>query len=328
MEDNAPTIGNNNGIDYMPIETMKRQVNLIQQAMKDIMIDGTHFGKIPGCGDKPTLLKPGAEKICLLFRLRASFQVEEKKLDGWHKEFYVVCSLMSSDGSLVGQGVGSASTMESKHRWRYAEAESTGQPVPKEYWALKNEGRTQEMQEALGGQSFVAKKTEDGWMICKRGDHKVENSDIADVYNTVLKMAKKRAHVDATLTATAASDLFTQDLEDLPAEQLQSKVAAPNKESEKPKKQAKKAKSEPETSTLINKDDCYVYDITEAKKKVSVEDGKRIIGDVFRQHAGFCEDQDNQTVLFSTIKIKEWEEFLLGEPSNSFNDDEDDLPGF
>ena len=43
---------------------------------------------------------------------------------------------------------------------------------------------------------------------------RVENSDLADTYNTVLKMAKKRALVDATLTATAASDIFTQDLED------------------------------------------------------------------------------------------------------------------
>ena len=41
-----------------------------------------------------------------------------------------------------------------------------------------------------------------------------ENPDIADVYNTVLKMAKKRAHVDATLTATGAGDMFTQDLID------------------------------------------------------------------------------------------------------------------
>ena len=35
-----------------------------------------------------------------------------------------------------------------------------------------------------------------------------------DQYNTVLKMAKKRSHVDAILTATAASDIFTQDIED------------------------------------------------------------------------------------------------------------------
>jgi len=43
---------------------------------------------------------------------------------------------------------------------------------------------------------------------------RVENTDLADTYNTVLKMAKKRALVDATLTATAASDIFNQDLED------------------------------------------------------------------------------------------------------------------
>jgi hypothetical protein len=42
----------------------------------------------------------------------------------------------------------------------------------------------------------------------------VENEDIADVYNTVLKMAKKRAQIDATLTVTGAADMFTQDLID------------------------------------------------------------------------------------------------------------------
>lgn len=45
-------------------------------------------------------------------------------------------------------------------------------------------------------------------------EERVENIDIADTYNTVLKMAKKRAHVDAILTVTAASDIFTQDLEE------------------------------------------------------------------------------------------------------------------
>ena len=32
--------------------------------------------------------------------------------------------------------------------------------------------------------------------------------------NTILKMAKKRAHVDAVLTGLGASNVFTQDLED------------------------------------------------------------------------------------------------------------------
>ena len=43
----------------------------------------------------------------------------------------------------------------------------------------------------------------------------------ADYYNNVLKMAKKRAFVDAVLTATAASDIFAQDLEDMDPRDLQ-----------------------------------------------------------------------------------------------------------
>jgi hypothetical protein len=43
---------------------------------------------------------------------------------------------------------------------------------------------------------------------------RVEVPDIGDSYNTILKMAKKRAYIDAILSATAASDIFTQDLED------------------------------------------------------------------------------------------------------------------
>ena len=45
---------------------------------------------------------------------------------------------------------------------------------------------------------------------------RIENPDIADVYNTVMKMAKKRAFVDAVKSTTAASDIFTQDVEDMP----------------------------------------------------------------------------------------------------------------
>lgn len=41
-----------------------------------------------------------------------------------------------------------------------------------------------------------------------------ENQDIADQYNTVLKMAKKRSLVDAVITIGVCSGLFTQDLED------------------------------------------------------------------------------------------------------------------
>jgi hypothetical protein len=42
----------------------------------------------------------------------------------------------------------------------------------------------------------------------------IENPDLPDLWNTVLKMAEKRARVDAVLAVTGASALFTQDAED------------------------------------------------------------------------------------------------------------------
>ena len=49
----------------------------------------------------------------------------------------------------------------------------------------------------------------------------------------MLKIAKKRAYVDGILSATAASDIFTQDIEDFP-EEMQGNVATQEKESSKP----------------------------------------------------------------------------------------------
>lgn len=69
--------------------------------------------------------------------------------------------------------------------------------------------------EGVGSCSTMEKK----YRYRKVNGRSEENTDIADTYNTVLKMAKKRAHVDAILTATAASDIFTQDLEDMPREE-------------------------------------------------------------------------------------------------------------
>jgi hypothetical protein len=43
---------------------------------------------------------------------------------------------------------------------------------------------------------------------------RVDNPDLADTFNTVLKMADKRALIAAVLNGTAASDVFTQDVED------------------------------------------------------------------------------------------------------------------
>ncbi len=195
-------------------EEIRRQVNRIQEILKDIMIEGEHYGKIPGCGPKPALLKPGAEKICLAFRLVARFEwtMTEHKND--HREYDMTCRLYGgNDGPLLGEGVGVCSTLESKHRYRNAAKKC---PDCGKETIIKGKA------EYGGGWICFAKKGgcgakwQDGDRVIEGQDvGKVENQDPADQWNTVKKLSKKRAYVDAVLTVTAASDIFTQDIEDI-----------------------------------------------------------------------------------------------------------------
>ena len=196
---------------------IRKQVNLIQEVMKDVMQEGQHYGKIPGCGDKPTLLKPGAEKLSMTFRLRPIMDNDRDiaiiELSNGHREVRVYCHILNMAGVELATGIGSCSTMESKYRYRGGEKISTGKPVPTEYWNLKKADKIAEAQKLIGGPGLASAKINGNWEICKVGE-KMENPDIADTYNTVLKMAKKRAYVDGILSATGSSDIFTQDIED------------------------------------------------------------------------------------------------------------------
>lgn len=203
--------------EALSVQEILAQKALIQNAMKAAMKDGQHYGKIPGCGDKPSLLQPGAQTILLLFRMCPDYGVETIDMPNGHRECRVICRLTSSSGAFLGSGVGSCSTMEAKYRFRPGPSTLTDKPVPREYWDLRTKD-PKKAQELLGGPGYAPKKNDDGmWFIAQRSSARVEHDNPADHYNTVLKMAKKRALVDATLTRTAASDIFTQDLEDLKA---------------------------------------------------------------------------------------------------------------
>jgi len=112
--------------------------------------------------------------------------------------------------------------MEAKYRFRTGDVVPTGKPVPQEYWNDRD-------QKLIGGTGFGTKKIDGKWQIVEMGE-KVEHENPADYWNTVLKMAKKRAHIDAILTATAASDIFTQDIEEPPETGHDGPAAAPIRE--------------------------------------------------------------------------------------------------
>jgi hypothetical protein len=197
----------------MSIQEVKNQVAKVQTLMRDLMHEGTHYGQsFPG-DTKKNLLKPGADKLLFMFRLRPDFDQDMKELPGGHLEVLTRCHIYHIEsGKRIADGVGMASTMESKFRWRNSGLKC---PICGAETIIKGK------EQFGGGWICFAKKGGCGAKfpdgdasIEKQPRGKVENPDIADTYNTVIKMSKKRAYVDATITACAASDIFTQDAED------------------------------------------------------------------------------------------------------------------
>jgi len=197
----------------MSVEQVLTRRQFVIDVMKETMTEGVHYGMVPGCGKKPCLFKAGAELLSSVFRLCPKYEILEKSYDEkGHMTATLVCSLLDSKGRFLGQGIGEATTKESKHRYRNATRK-----CPK-----------------CGAETIFKDKKENGGWYCwaKKGGcgakfqdgdpsieaqelGKAENKDPADQYNTVIKMSKKRSHVDSVLTVLGVSDLFTQDAEDL-----------------------------------------------------------------------------------------------------------------
>ncbi len=209
--------------DLMPVLDLAaavRRHNFMTEIARSLMVDGVDYGVIPGTSTKPTLLKPGAERLCTLFGLSPELH-EVTSIEDWdgqgegHGEplfYYHYRVRLVKNGILLGEGDGSCSSRESKFRYRAAERR-----CPKCGKPAIIRGR----EEYGGGWLCFGKKAGCGAKF-RAGDPAIEsqpaervaNPDIADVVNTIQKMAHKRALVAAVLIATNASEFYAQDLED------------------------------------------------------------------------------------------------------------------
>lgn len=184
---------------------IKANVNRLQEVMKAVMIgpskecpEGVHYGIIPGT-KKPTLYKAGSEKILATFRIAVELDVEDLSTGDCFR-YRVKARGIIPTGEIVGCGIGECSTDEEKYRWRGTVNDREWNATPEDRKRIK-----------------YVKPTD--WN--KDGEIKQIRTNPADLANTALKMAKKRAQIDLTLTATAASDVFEQDLDELPPEYVE-----------------------------------------------------------------------------------------------------------
>ncbi len=207
----------------MSVEDVIARINKVHDVMQRAMKNGHHYGVIPGTGDKPTLLKPGAELLCVMFRLDPQYQAVADRTDGL--TYTTTCTLWHiPTGQRMGSGMGTCSTRESKYAYRKGKrvCPSCGKDTLNR---SKFPPRGAPRDTAPGwycyakmggcGEEFAA----DDSHITDQPTGRVANEDVADQENTVLKMSNKRALVAAVLNVTAASDIFTQDLEDQPRDE-------------------------------------------------------------------------------------------------------------
>jgi len=211
---------------FMPVMDIEQAVarrNVIVDAMKQLMVEGVDYGKIPGCGDKPALLQPGADKLCNLFGLTLRYRFQEKVEDWTGADhggepffYYQIAADVYRGEFLLAEGIGACHSWESKYRWRKGERTCPTCHQPN-----------------------IRKSRDTGWYCWVKtggcgatfsdGDPTVEkqevgrkaNPDVLDSVNTILKLAYKRAKLSGTINATSASEFFTQDIEDFtpPAEE-------------------------------------------------------------------------------------------------------------
>jgi hypothetical protein len=141
------------------ISEARQRTKMLQKFVKDMMIADVDYGIIKGCV-KPSLLKPGAEKLCEIFGFSKQVEILNR-IEDWDKGLfhYEVKVILTNKRSGV------------------IEAEGIG--------------------------------------CCNSREKKFKNQDSFSIVNTLLKMAKKRALVDAVLSATRSSGLFTQDIEEM-----------------------------------------------------------------------------------------------------------------
>lgn len=147
----------------------------LDKLFNSLLQQGIDFDRIPGT-DKPTLLKPGAELLCQVFRLATGEPKIINSTEDFEKgilSYTISLPILHRDtGALIATGLGSANSQEVKYKYR--NIEQNGEKV------------------------------------------KMLNPEPADQQNTLIKMAAKRAYIDGVLKATGASRMFTQDIEDMP----------------------------------------------------------------------------------------------------------------
>lgn len=222
--DSSPVPENaNNGLAVLPdigspeafqarIERDERMRHILRDYVKRNMHEGHHFYTELGSTklEKPALKGDGAHQIASLFKLIfGQPHQEEKYFDDGHYQCKTTIDIFNAEGFRIATGLGICTTRESKYRWR---KESRTCPDCGAAAIFKDN-------KSVNGGWYCWMKRDGCGAKFQAGDPaiedqkigRVENTDLADSYNTVAKMSLKRAKVGGICQVPLVSELFVPD---------------------------------------------------------------------------------------------------------------------
>jgi hypothetical protein len=176
----------------------------LRDCMRAVLVPGTDYGTIPGMGEKPSLFKPGAEKLIQWFGFGfTNDEVKTERDDPEHP------SGIADKARRIGV----------TYRCTVYKELADGRKVTVatcEAYAGYDEDKFYISVEAAQSK---AEAKERQWAVKDRRQPNPSKWEYAAEYrapwNSVMKMCEKRSLVGAAIDATAAAGLFTQDLEDM-----------------------------------------------------------------------------------------------------------------
>lgn len=178
------------------VESVMANINLLTAKFSEWLVEDEDYTVrlFPG-QKKPALLDPGATKLRSFFRAYPKHRVLERVVEteeGEERIRYVVeATLYHINGVPVASGVGSCSSDEKRYKYRWINEDDL-----RKVYGFEDEDLQKLKSRGQGGRRQLY----------------VKNPEILDLDNTLLKMAAKRAEVDATLMLPGVSSIFTQDV--------------------------------------------------------------------------------------------------------------------
>ena len=199
------------------MEEAKAKFEQVREFTASCLKKGIDYGDFTGVS-KPSLLKPGAEKISTLFGLTPKFTCVDKIMN-WNGDgnpenepffyFEFRCELFKN-AEYVASCVGSCNSWEKKYRYRHGElvCPNCGKPLRK---SKNGDGFYCWAKQGGCGATFPSNDPR----VANQKVGEVKNMDTAEQVNTFQKMAQKRAFIGAVLIACNLSEYYTQDIEDM-----------------------------------------------------------------------------------------------------------------